>query len=493
MEEKNKGVDLSLLLAKFVGALKRVWILLLILPILFGFFSYSRAKKSFVPMYEAKAYFTVESGYQAEDIIGAKPYFDQYAAEQLAGVFPRLLNTGVMRNYVLQEMESGYINGTAVAETVVDTHLLLLTVQSTDREDAFEYLQAIIASYPKVAIYMVDYPQITIMGNPEVPTEPFNSFNPISAIAMGALVGVAIPLVLALLLALFATTFQSVDELKAVVNMPVLISLPRVARKARRSKERTDETLLKDPNMKESLRGLRMKLKKLLEGGKKIVVITSTISGEGKTTVAMNIAMSLVRDGKKVLLVDGDFRKQSIGAVLGQEETPGGLIDHLANPDIDPKSLIRQHEKLDFISGKSTSNRHYSLTTGSVRRVLDTLAVDYDYVIVDAPPCEAVSDAAALARCADCVLYVVKQNYVRRDQLINAVTALYGKDVKISGCVFNGVASSGRRYGYGYGYGYGYNYGYNYGYGYGYKKYGYGKYGKYGYSKYAKEEAESEE
>lgn len=487
MEEKDQGIDLFLLLTRFLMALKRIWPLLLILPILTGLFFFNRAKKSFVPMYEAKAYFTVESGYQAEDILSTKVYFDQYAAVQLAEAFPQLLNTDVMRDYVLQEMDSGWINGTAKAETLVDTNMLVLTVQSTNSDDAFEYLQAIIASYPKVAVYMVDYPQIKIVGNPEAPTAPYNSFSPVSPTVKGALLGIGAGLALALLMALTTTTFQTADELKSVVNLPVLVSLPKVAKKARRSKERTDETLLKDPNMKESLRGMRVKVKKMLDGSKKILVITSTVSGEGKTTVAMNFAMSLVRDGKKVLLVDGDLRKQSIGAIFGQIETPGGLLDCLENSSLDPRSLIRDHEGLDFISGTSTTKRNYSLTAGSLRRILDGLAVDYDYLIVDAPPCEAVSDAAALARCADCVLYVVKQNYVRRDQLINAVTALHSKDVKIDGCVFNGVANGGRRYGYGYGYGY--NYGYNYGYGYGYKKYGYGKYG---YSKYAKEETENE-
>ena len=490
MEEKNQGVDLLLLLTRFLTALKRIWILLLILPVLAGLFFYNRSKNAFVPMYEAKAYFTVESGYQAEDILATKTYFDQYAAVQLAESFPLLLNTDVMLDYVRLEIPNGWINGTAKAETLVETNMLVLTVQSTNRDDAFNYLQAIIASYPKVAVYMVDYPQLKIVGNPEAPEAPYNSFNPVSPTVKGAILGVGAVLALALIMALFTTTFQTADELKCVVNLPVLVNLPRVDKKVRRSKEQTDKTMLKDPNMKESLRGLRVKVKKLLTDGKKIIVVTSTVSGEGKTTVALNFAMSLVRDGKKVLLVDGDFRKQSIGAVLGQTDSPGGLMDCLENSALDPRSMIRTESGLDFISGTSTAKRHYSLGAGNLRRMLDGLAADYDYLIVDAPPGEAVSDAAALARCADCVLYVVKQNYVRRDQLINAVTTMHSKDVKIAGCVFNGVAHSGRRYGYGYGYGYGYNYGYSYGYG--YKKYGYGKYGKYGYSKYAKEEAESE-
>jgi capsular exopolysaccharide synthesis family protein len=240
--------------------------------------------------------------------------------------------------------------------------------------------------------------------------------------------------------------------------------------------------------MEESLRGLRVKIKKILEEKNgKSVLITSTISGEGKTATAVNLAKILVRDGQKVLLVDCDFRKQGICEALEQEQTEKGLLACLEDTKLDPRGLIRQVDGLDFLSGGRTEKRNYHVPAQQVRSLLDALAVDYDYVIVDAPPCEAVSDAATLARCTDCVIYMVKQEYVRRDQLVNAVTALHHKDIAIDGCVFNGAPHSGRRYGYGYGYGYGYNYGYGYGYGYGYKKYGYG------YSKYAKQKKEAAE
>ena len=72
MEEKNNGIDLLVLLTRFTVALRKVWILLLIVPVLSGLFFYNRSKNSFVPMYEAKAYFTVESGYQAEDILSTQ-------------------------------------------------------------------------------------------------------------------------------------------------------------------------------------------------------------------------------------------------------------------------------------------------------------------------------------------------------------------------------------------------------------------------------------
>jgi Mrp family chromosome partitioning ATPase len=138
---------------------------------------------------------------------------------------------------------------------------------------------------------------------------------------------------------------------------------------------------------------------------------------------------------------------------------------------------------IDFISGRSTDKHHYSLNAERLKNILKQLSERYDYIIIDTPPQDIVSDSAALSRCADCVLYVVRQDNVQKAQIINAITAMHEKDIIINGCIFNGVPRFHRQYGYGYrsGYGYGYDYGYRrhgyrYGYHYSYRQgYGYHK------------------
>ena len=139
-------------------------------------------------------------------------------------------------------------------------------------------------------------------------------------------------------------------------------------------------------------------------------------------------------------------------------------------------SCIRRNEaqKLDFISGRSTEKRHYSMDIEAVKQLLDQLSQRYEYIIIDTPPNDVVSDAMALCRCANCVLYVVRQDHVQKSQVINSIASMDAKGVKIAGCIFNGVPKFHRQYGYGYRYGYGY------GYDYGYKKYRYGENYSYG-------------
>lgn len=478
--KEQEPIKVLNLMIRFKNAFFQMWLLVLALAILFGGISWYRGKRAFVPMYEAKAIFTVDSGYTAEDIFGTGAYYDQYAAQQLAAAFPQLLSTDMMRDLVVQQLEKGYINGYAHASAVADSNMLVLTATGNNPRDIYDYLCAIIECYPQVAVFMVDNPQVKIVTAPELPTEPYNHFSDLGAIAKGAFLGAVAGLLFILLCALLTRTVQTTEELKTAVNIPILVALPKVVLKKRRSGANSLITADSDPNMTESIRGLRMKVKKLVkESEKKIILVTSTLAGEGKTTVSINLAASLVRDGQSVILVDADLHSQSVARALDEQTETNGLMDCMFDSSISILSCIRKNEahELDFISGRSTEKRHYSLDLDAIQKMLDLLSERYDYIILDTPPNDVVSDAMALCRCADCVLYVVRQDHVQQSQVINSIATMFAKGIKISGCIFNGVPKFHRQYGYGYRYGYGY------GYDYGYKKYRYSSKYHYG-SKY---------
>lgn len=492
MEHKSheQSINLTTLMIRLKIALFRLWPIILSLSILLGLFWFARARRSYVPRYESKAIFTVDSGYTAEDIFITGAYYDQYAAQQLASAFPHFLNLDMMRDLVVQQLPKGYITGVASAQAVADSNMVVLTVQDTNPQDAYDYLCAIIDCFPQVAVYMVDNPQVKIMTSPSLPTEPCTTTPGIGSFAKGAALGMALGLALVFAYAMIRHTIQTPDELKSTINLPILIALPKVLQKKRRTGGNPLITADSDPNMAESLRGLRMKVKKKLSSsGGKTILITSTLAGEGKTTVAINLAYSLIQDGHKVVLLDADLRSQSVARTLGEDTAGDGLMECLKDEKLSILNCIRSTKNgLDFISGRSTDKRHYAIDLAATKQLLDTLAQKYDYVVIDTPPSEIVSDSVPLCRCADCVLYVIRQNYTQKSQILNAISSLHQKDVAIAGVVFNGVPQFHRQYGYGYRstYGYGYDYGYHkynysrYGFSYGYDKNGkYGKYSKY--------------
>ena len=491
MEQNNQEQPINLInvLIRFKNALLQLWPLVLVLTLLGGIVFFARAKTTFRPRYEAQAIFTVDSGYTAEDIFSTGAYYDQYAAKQMADAFPFLLSTDMMNDLVLQQLPRGYIGGVANAEAVVDSNMLILTVQSSDPQDAYDYLCAIIECYPQVAGYMVDNPQMKIMSNPALPTHPYNSFSGLGSTAKGMVLGLLASLIIVFICGLLTRTIQTADELKSTINLPILVALPKVVQKKRRNGTGHWISPDSDPNMAESLRGLRVKVKKLLaDENQKTILVTSTLAGEGKTTVAINLAHALMQDGHKVILLDADLRSQSVARTLGEKAVGVGLFDCLKDQETSILNCVRTTKTgLPFISGRSTEKRHYAIDANAMQQLLNTLSQHYDYIVIDTPPSEVVSDATTLCRCADCVLYVIRQDYAQKGQVLNAVTTLHHKDVKIAGCVFNGVPQFHRQYGYGY------HSSYGYGYDYGYRKYSHSsKYG-YGYSKYTHKVASKSE
>ncbi len=488
MEQKDQeSVKLINVMIRVKNAFFILWPLVLVLTVLGGVYSAAKAKRSYVPMYESKAVFTVESTYDYDGSYGVGSYYDQYAAQQMAEAFPQILATSMMYDLVIDQVAGGYINGSASAYAVAETNMLVLTVQSTVPADAKNYLEAIIECYPQVAVYMVDNPQMKIIQQPNLPTEPYNSYSTKTAALKGALTGAVAGMLIVFVFGIMTRTIQTADELKSNINLPILVALPKISQKKRRKGVTTFINGENDPNMSECLRGLRLKVKKILDTPeKKTILLTSTLPGEGKTTVALNLAYSLVRDGHSVVILDADIRSQSVARSLGEKAVGPSLLDLMKDPELSVVDQIRTDKdgRLAFVSGRSTDKRHYTIDRAAMQRILNELTKRYDYVILDTSPCDVVSDAAALCRYADCVLYVVRQDYAKRSQVINTVTGLYQKDVKIDGCIFNGVPQFHRQYGYGYRSTYGY------GYDYGYRKYGYGnKYG-YGYSKYAEKKTE---
>ena len=282
------------------------------------------------------------------------------------------------------------------------------------------------------------------------------------ALADGAVKGLALGLGLVALAALLTKNITSVRQLKNDANVEVLAVFPQLTAKKRRSRKEVMVTAEADSGFAEALRGLALKLSR---EGEQVTVVTSTISGEGKTTTAMNLARTLSEDGSSVVLVDADLRKQSIGQLLGMEGGKG-LLDCLKNEKLDVLDCLRPMPDADvmILSGESAPDWKYAVEQKDLRRVLDRLREKYDHVILDASPCAMVADTALLCRFGR-VLYVVRCDWARESQVLDQVSALHDRDVKLRGFVFNGVPRRSHGYGYGYGYGYGSRYGYGYGYG----------------------------
>lgn len=474
---KNQNyIDISELLSRFFRELKKLWIPAIIVTAAFAVLFALRAKMNYTPMYQSRAMFTVSSGYSSDDILSYSYYYDNEAAKQLAAAFPYMLGTDVMNELVKNELGVSYINGSIRAEAVADTNLFILTVTSSDPQDAYDILEAVIASYPRVALYMVDYSQVIMKSEPTVPTAPYNSFSWKGSAVKGGMLGLGLSCLAALVLAMMRKTIFSAADLKASANVPILASVARTSAKKRRSGKGIISLTHAgvDPDFVEAMRGLRIKLlRAMTEPGAQVILVTSTLPGEGKTTISANLALSLASSGLRTVLIDTDLRKQDTKAAVGVNDTRPGLPEYMSDSNIKVASMLSPvpGSSLEVICS-TAAKRRPPMNAHKLEQLIERLRPDYDYIVLDTPPCGIISDAKFICRCADAIVYVVRHDYASRNQIVDSMQELADQKAKLTGCVLNDTpaVSHSKRYGYGqYGYG-------KYGYGKtGYKKYGYGR------------------
>lgn len=219
---------------------------------------------------------------------------------------------------------------------------------------------------------------------------------------------------------------------------------------------------------------LRTNLSFTLPDEKKCFVIgvTSSVRGEGKSTTSINLSYVLAEAGKKVLLVDGDLRIPSIAKKMDLQRTPG-LTNLIIDGNYDQIENYRaeEFEKWYIVpAGDLPPNPSELLGSRKMEKFINAVSEDFDYIIIDLPPVNIVSDTLAISRLLDGVLLVVRQDYTSKKDIDDCVSQLKLSNVKVLGFVMNVIRGEGAGYRYRYRYGYRRYSKY-------YKKYGY----KYGY------------
>ena len=212
-------------------------------------------------------------------------------------------------------------------------------------------------------------------------------------------------------------------------------------------------------------------------------MVTSSISGEGKSTVAANLAISMARKGKRVVLVDCDLRNPTVSQIFDLKEEYPGLVSILRGQSELQDSLVSVSDHgnplgLTLLPGGQREPRLVEiLSSENMKNVIETLREQADVVILDTPPSAMLVDAMMLVRYVDAIAYVVMSDFARRRYIYEGVEELSTSGAPIVGCILNGGRTRGGRYGY-YGY-YSYRGKYGYGsYGYGAKSYSAKAYGE---------------
>ncbi len=316
--------------------------------------------------------------------------------------------------------------------------------------------------------------QNIILKNSDIPTVPIfprSKHLYFFSILIAGIIGFIMILVRYLL----HNEILSVEDINRYLTVPVLGVIPKYPH------EVPESMMIVDSQPKsvftESLRAIRTNLQFITNvPGPKVIAITSTVSGEGKTFIAMNLSGVLSFSEKKVILLDLDLRKPKLHQRFGVSNRHG--ISTILS-EIDEVERCIQHYlngHLDFItSGPIPPNPSELILGPAMEKLLDLLKTRYNYIILDTPPVGVVTDGLRCLQLADYPIYIIKANFSKKLFLENVDRLITQNQFSRLSVILNSLEPLAKSFdytkGYGYGYGHGYGYGVGYGYGYDYSYY----------------------
>lgn len=463
--ENADSIELTSLARDMLHRLKRFWWVIVLLTALVAFLFYYHSSTSYTARYVAEATVSVE-------IVNGGQYANQNTAEQMGKVFPYILTSGALSDVIANDLGTTDVPGTIQVTSIRGTNLLTIDVTASDPEMAYNILQSVLKNYPEVAKFVVGQTNLTMVDDSGIPSDTGRSSVLRGSLRRGALIGFALGVLLLLAYTLNTRTIRGEAELRALLNIPCFGSLPLVRRKRRTQVINSEINMLFDRNCEdyiEAMRLIRTRLERQL-GNKKVIMVTSSIPGEGKSTVAANLAISFAQKGKKVILVDCDLRNPSQGSIFNLAGGYPGLASILKGESKLEDSLVEVTHNdapigLTVLSGGDKQTRSVEIMgSDEMGELLENLSARADLVILDTPPSAMLVDAMILARHADGVVYVVMNDYAKRRFIYKGIEELTENSVPVLGCLLNGAHGRLGRYGY---YGHYGHYG-RYGYGYGY-------------------------
>jgi capsular exopolysaccharide synthesis family protein len=292
-------------------------------------------------------------------------------------------------------------------------------------------------------------------------------------------------LLIIIVIRLLSFRIEGHDDLMRLTTLPIVADVP-VASDSVKTAAGIVVQANKNNQIDEIFRSMRTNIQFMMKENDKVILFTSSTSGEGKTFLAANLAVSFALLGKKVILCGLDIRKPALGRLFNLKDRVAGITQLLVKDEVTETDLRTNicpsgvNDNLDLLlAGPTPPNPTELLARENLHQIIEMLKKQYDYVILDTAPVGLVTDTLQIARYANVNCYVCRADYTPKSN-IGLLNSLVEEKKLVNTCVIlNGVDMSKKKYGYYYGYG---RYG-KYG-RYGYGRYGYGKYGRYGYGNY---------
>lgn len=266
------------------------------------------------------------------------------------------------------------------------------------------------------------------------------------------IIGLIVPAGIISLLDYFNDTVMSREQIEAVTSSPIIGTVGKSATKDIIAINEKAKSAIS-----EEFRAIRTNLQYISAGNeRKVILVTSSLSGEGKTFISLNLGMTLAISGKKTVVLEIDLRKPKLSTNLSLNNEVGisnFLVDACSETETIKNSGL--HQMLDIVgSGPIPPNPAELLLSDRLDQLISFLKTKYDYILIDSPPVGLVSDSLVISKFADLSIYIIRQGYTTEKNLLTVKSVSENNQLKRLCIIFNDVTNKYGYYGYSYGYGY---------------------------------------
>lgn len=446
IEKYDETVELEIDISDVLRDILKDWWLILMMGLTAAMCAYIIVNVTYKPVYSVRSTFVVTSKGSNNT------YANLSAANTVANSLTNIFASNVLKKKVALDIGMNEVPGNIRAEVIPETNLFVLKVTAPGSDLAFRIITSVMRNYTSVTNQVFGNAILDVLESPTIPAYPDNPINATEIMKLAFWIGIVVMTGLIAVMSCLRDNVKNESEVTKKLDTKLFGTIYHEKKYKTfplRFNSKKKSILVIHPTVSfsfvESFKKMRTKLEyKAEQNSYKVILVTSTLENEGKSTVAVNLALSLAQKSKKVLLIDADLCRPSLYKILQRNVEPG----HEIGEGIRKNNL---NETLTF-----DDNYGLYLTLGSRRyensadfivkeAFLNFIKVSrkmMDYIIIDAPPISAVTDTEILADLVDASLLVVRQSTAMTKNINDAIDVITESKSELLGCVYNNVRTS---------------------------------------------------
>lgn len=446
----REGVEVSrFLLPTILGDVLRQWLMIVLAGLIAAMSAFVWQTWTWKPQYSMTACYAIMQ--KATD--GYVTYTTGSVSYTVATTFKYLIDSDILQDEVADAMGTPYLDGTITTQILDQTNILYLTVTADSPKKSYDIMAAVMGNYQQLVDTVLGSVTLDMLERPVIPTAPSNQPDRVKTMVLAGVIAMAVVAALLALVSYNRDSVKTESDFRIKLNIKRLATIPKERRRlAQGLFHRKQKHLLINQfpisyQFTEAVELLRTNFEYRAEKQDcKVILVTSTMPNEGKSTVAVNLALSLAKAGSRVIFIDGDLRNPTVHSMLKLDKEIHGDLGQFLQGKCGFSDVIvnyRNPEMFVLAGKESYDNASELLGSHMMNLMVRELRNRADYIIIDTPPAGSMVDTEEVSGYADGAILVVRQNHAPTRAVEDVVEALKQTKIQVLGCVFNNVKTWG--------------------------------------------------